>query len=63
MILEFDQRKKPCIRVNTRELNRELCIGLPTLYTKLQWSVLLLLLSTLNNHMFVLRSTYVTHII
>ncbi len=24
---------KTCIRVNTRELNRELCIGLFTLYT------------------------------
>jgi len=28
------QEKKPCIRVNTRELNRELCTELSTLYTK-----------------------------
>ena len=33
--LRVDQRKKPCIRVNTRELNRELCTRLSTLYTKL----------------------------
>ena len=41
--LRVGQWKKSCIRVNTRELNRELCIGLSTLYNKLQWSVLLLL--------------------
>jgi len=29
-----DQEKKPCIRVNTRELNRVLCIGLSILYTQ-----------------------------
>ena len=26
--------------VNTRELNRELCIGLSTLYTKTPWFIL-----------------------
>jgi len=29
------QVKEPCIRVNTRELDRELCIDMSTLYTKL----------------------------
>jgi len=29
------QEKKPCIRVNTRELNRELCIESSIFYTKL----------------------------
>ena len=29
-----DQEKEPCIRVNTRELNRELCTRLSILYTK-----------------------------
>jgi len=28
------QCKEPCIRVNTRELNRELCTELSILYTK-----------------------------
>jgi len=32
--LGVDQQKEPCIRVNTRELNKELCTGLSTLYTK-----------------------------
>ena len=32
--LRVDQRKEPCIQVNIRELNRELCTGLSTLYTK-----------------------------
>ena len=35
-------KKKPYIRINTRELNRELCIRLSTLYTKPPCSVLLL---------------------
>ena len=30
--LRVDQEKKPCIRVNIRELNRELCTGLSILY-------------------------------
>ena len=34
------QEKELCIRVNTRELNRELCTKLSTLYTKTPWSVL-----------------------
>ena len=61
--LGFDQRKESYIRVNTRKLNRELCIGLFTLYTKLQWYVLLLLLPTLSDYMFVLRSTCIVHIV
>ena len=32
--LRVDQGKKPCIRVNTRELDRKLYTGLSTLYTK-----------------------------
>jgi len=40
--LRVDQWIEPCIRVNTRGLNRELCIGLSTLYTKTPWSMLLL---------------------
>ena len=39
--LRIKQVKKPYIKVNTRELNRELCIGLSTLYTKTPWSMLL----------------------
>jgi len=31
--LKVSQVKKPWIRVNTRELNRELCIRLSILYT------------------------------
>jgi len=31
--LRVDQEKESCIRVNTRELNRELYTGLSTLYT------------------------------
>ena len=34
------QEKKPCIQVNTRELDRELYTRLSTLYTKHWWSVL-----------------------
>ena len=39
--LRVNQKKKPCIRVNTRELNWELCTRLSTLYTKylLLWLV------------------------
>jgi len=33
--LKIIQEKESCIRVNKRELNRELCTGLSTLYTKL----------------------------
>jgi len=57
------QVKEPCIRVNTRELNRELCTGLSTLYIKTLWFMLLLLKPILNNHVFVLRSTYIIHVI
>jgi len=35
IILELNQRKESYIKVNTRELNRELCTRLFTLYTKL----------------------------
>jgi len=35
-----DQEKVPCIRVNTRELDRELFTGLSTFYTKGTWSML-----------------------
>jgi len=31
--LRVGQEKEPCIRVNTRELNRELCTRLSILYT------------------------------
>ena len=41
--LRVDQRKEPCIRINIRELDKELYIGLSTLYTKTLWSILLLL--------------------
>ena len=41
--LRVGQEKEPYIWVNTRKLNRELCIKLSTLYAKLQWSILLLL--------------------
>ena len=41
--LRVIQKKEPYIKINTRELNRELCTGSFILYTKLQWSVLLLL--------------------
>jgi len=30
--LRVDQANEPCIRVNTRELDRELCTDLSTLY-------------------------------
>ena len=39
--LRVDQCEEPYIRVNIRELNRELCTGLSTLYTETPWSVLL----------------------
>ena len=38
--LKVDQEKEPCIRVNTGELNRELCTGLSILYTNTSWSML-----------------------
>ena len=38
--LRVDQVKESCIRVNTRELNGELCTGLSILYTKTPWSML-----------------------
>jgi len=38
--LRVGQWTESCIGVNTRELNRELYIGLSTLYTKILWSVL-----------------------
>ena len=40
--LRVDHRKKSCIRINTRELNRELYTKLSILYTKRFWSVLLI---------------------
>ena len=40
--LRVGQVKEPCIRINTRKLNRELCTESSILYTKLQWSMLLL---------------------
>ena len=33
--LRVEQEKEPCIRVNTRELNRELCTRWSTLYTNI----------------------------
>ena len=36
--LRVNQRRESCIRVNTRELNRELSTGLSTLYTSDYWS-------------------------
>jgi len=33
--LRVVQKKKPCIRINTRELDRKLCIELSIFYTKL----------------------------
>ncbi len=54
--LRVGQWEEPCIRANTRELDRELCTGLSTLYPKLQWS-------TLNNYIFALRSTYILHVV
>ena len=41
--LRANQEKESYISVNTKELNRELCIKLSALYTKLLWSMLLLL--------------------
>ena len=38
--LRVDQWIEPCIRVNTRELDRKLCTRLSTLYTTSSWSVL-----------------------
>ena len=32
--LRVDQTNKPCIKVNTRELNRKICTDLSILYTK-----------------------------
>ena len=61
--LRADQRKEPWIRINTRELNRELCTRLSTLYTKSLWSMLLLLEPTLNDHVFALRSIYVIYVV
>jgi len=49
--LRFDQRREPCIRVNTRELNRELCTRLSILYTTGLWFVLSYFSLLLNNHM------------
>jgi len=40
--LRAGQREESCIRVNTRELDRELYTRLSTLYTNLRWSMLLL---------------------
>ena len=34
-VLRVEQVNESCIRVNIKELNRELCIELSTLYTKL----------------------------
>jgi len=39
--LRVGQCEESCIRVNIKELNRELCTGLSTLYTKTTWSMLL----------------------
>jgi len=38
--LRVDQEKEPCIRVNTRELDRGFGTELSILYTKTPWSVL-----------------------
>ena len=40
--LRASQWEEPYIKVNTKELNRELSTRLSTLYTKLSWSMLLL---------------------
>jgi len=44
--LRVDQRREPCIRVNIRELNRELCTGLSTLYIKSPWFMLYVVATT-----------------
>jgi len=59
--LRVVQEEESCVRVNTRELNRKLCTGLFTLYTKTSWSVLLYFQPTLNDYIFSLRSTCVIH--
>jgi len=38
-VLRVGQVNESCIGVNTRELNRELCTGLSTFYTKTPWFV------------------------
>ena len=38
--LRVGQVKEPCIRVNTKELNKELYTRLSTLYTNYSWSML-----------------------
>jgi len=48
--LRVNQWIEPCIEVNTRELDRELCTGLSTLYTRSLGSMLLLLEPSLNDH-------------
>jgi len=44
--IRVDQRKEPCIRVNIKELNRELSTELSTLYTKSLWFMLYYFSST-----------------
>ena len=61
--LRVIQEKELCIRVNIRELDRELCIGLSTLYTNILWSVLLYFYLTLDNYVFSLRLTCVIYAI
>ena len=39
--IRVGQYKEPCIRVNIRELDRELCTELSILYTETPWSMLL----------------------
>jgi len=44
--IRVDQRKKPCNRVNIKELNKELSTKLFTLYTKSVWFMLYYFSST-----------------
>jgi len=37
--LRVSQVKEPLLELNIRELNKELCTGLSTLYTKIPWSM------------------------
>ena len=61
--LRVDQRKEPYIKFIQENLIKNSVQKYLSFYTKVLWSILLLLQPTLNSHVFVLRSTCIVYII
>ena len=61
--LGLDKRTNSCIRVNTRELDRELFYKIIYLIYSYRWSMLGTVHPTLNDHVSSIRLTYGVHVV